>query len=745
MQNYKDYQVDLTNCDKEPIHIIGRIQPHGFLLILNKETLLIEQVSQNISDFSPDHSPEELIDKPLQVLLSAHEEAFNPELLLQPDHSGPIIISVADSKFFGFSHLSEGKIVLECERYTSYLDREKIKHNTILSRLHEHLNTIESVEELGEAAAETVMDMLDYDQVYIMRFDTDWHTEVIAECRKEGMTSYLGHHFPATDIPEPARALLLEKKVRQIPNVGAQAVEIIPYVNPSTGAPSNILRSELRNPSEIHLEYLRNMGVAASMSFSIVVRGKLWGVLACQHKKPVFIEVWRRQLCQLITQTLADSIAALQEKRDMKQYNVFKRNEQAFISHLMQYEDLVSALSQATLDPLTFTEATGVALVLNKQVFTFGTTPSSSELSKLAKWLEERMDEKVYSTQQLSKQFSEAEAYRETASGLLALEISRYNQEYLLFFKPEIKKKRIWAGNPDKSVLEEGMRLHPRKSFENWEQVVKGNSLPWSINEIEIGQLLAKDLTALRLTDQAAKLKDLNAQLETTAKLLSFKNSQLQDFALIMSHNLRSPLNNIEGLHELYRLNPSEANAAFAMDQVAEVAGNMSRTISDLNLILNIDLQAQLPSEEVELESIIQKEIQNMGVAVEKTEAHFETELQVPTLTLPLIYLESILHNLVSNALKYYSPDRKPVIRIRSWQENDRVCLSVSDNGLGMDLEKVGHKVFGLYKTFHEHEQAKGLGLYLTKIQTESLGGQISVKSEVGKGTTFTVTFPHGA
>ncbi|WP_026463841.1 ATP-binding protein [Adhaeribacter aquaticus] len=742
MLNYKNIQVDLSNCDKEPIHIIGRIQPHGFLLIINKHTFVVEQVSRNTPDFLPFSSAEDLLQKKIHDLLSDHEPAFNLNSLLEPDHANPDILFFGGKKFFGFSHISGNHIILECEPYTPYPEEEKIKHNHLLSQLHKQLAPLQTIESLGTTVCEAVRNIINYDRVDIMQFDTDWHTEVIAERCNENLDSYLRHHFPATDIPEPARNLLVQKPIRHIPDVNAEAIEIVPYYNPATGQPSNILKSELRNPSEIHLEYLRNAGVSATISFSIVVKGQLWGTLSCHNIKPAFLDVWKRQLCELITQIFADVIAAVQETRDIKQFEVFKKNEQALISDLSQYPELILGLTQTKQSLLNFTQSTGVALVLNKEVFTCGKTPSSSQINNLTSWLAQFTDEKVFSTRTLSLHFPEAAAYPEIASGFLALEISKFDREYLLFFKQEIKETRIWAGNPEKPTVSSDMRIHPRKSFEKWQEVVKGKSQPWNINEIEIAQIFVKDLTAIQLRNQANSMEQVNAQLNTTAKLLAVKNSQLKDIALIMSHNLRAPIANIEGLHSIYKDSPSETMANWVIDNLKEVADNMRGTITDLESIVNSRLDEQLRFEEVDLNQMIQKEIQNQGTILEESGGDVKTELDVPTFTLPKIYLESILHNFIFNAFKYRSPDRKLQILIKTWKEPGKVYLSITDNGLGINLEKAGDKLFGLYRTFHEHKQAKGLGLYLTKIQIESLGGQVSVQSELNVGTTFTITFP---
>ncbi|KAA3440487.1 ATP-binding protein [Rufibacter hautae] len=734
MQNYQNHQVDLSNCDSEPIHLIGRIQPHGFLLVLDQDTLQVEQASRNVGAYLP-LELEEILGKPLKDLLSSAETAFDPSM------TGTQFLSLSGRPFIGHFHETEGKIILECEPCAPYSDAEKLCHNNLLSQLHQQLGAIYTLEEAAQTVAHTLRTILDYDRVDVTQFDQEWNTDVIAESRNEKLDTFIGHHFPATDIPAPARELLLQKHVRQIPDVNAQAVEISPYFNPGTGQPINILKSELRNPSEIHLEYIRNTGVAATISFSILVKNKLWGVIACHHVEPTFIDVWRRQLCDLVCKTFGEVIASMQEKRDQEQFNRYKQIARTLVKRLNNGMNLSEGLFGPQPNLLDITQSQGAALFLNGSLTTYGQTPPQEEISKLTGWLSEHVSEGVFCTNQLSKEWPEAERIREVASGLLALEISRYNQEYLLFFKPEIRETRVWAGNPEKPMLTDGLRIHPRKSFEKWVEVIKGKSQPWSINEVEITQILLKDLIAIRLRNQTAALEGLNQELLLNTEQLRTRNAQLEDFAYIISHNLRSPLATIKSLHQFYIEEPDQESAAYVMKNVRKVSDNMSETIDDLNVILKTHLVNELPHEEVSLAELIQKETQNLAAILAETNAQITSELEVATIHIPKLYLESILHNFISNALKYRSPERRPEINIRSWRTSDTLHLSVSDNGIGMDLDFVGDKLFGLYKVFHKVEQSKGLGLYLTRMQVKTLGGTIDVDSELGKGTTFTVNF----
>ncbi|WP_202621922.1 sensor histidine kinase [Pontibacter russatus] len=201
-------------------------------------------------------------------------------------------------------------------------------------------------------------------------------------------------------------------------------------------------------------------------------------------------------------------------------------------------------------------------------------------------------------------------------------------------------------------------------------------------------------------------------------------------------------MSNIKGLHNLYRAEPTTETASEVMGKIDQMVDNMSVTIQDLNLILNMALGQQLSREKVNLVDLTEKQLQNLQANIMLRNAKIEQDLQVRELLAPKVYMESILHNLLSNALKYSADDRTPLIRIGTWQQGPHLYLRVSDNGMGMDMAKVGNKLFGLYKTFHRNRDSKGMGLYLTKMQVESLGGEIAVESVPDRGTTFTVKLP---
>jgi two-component system, chemotaxis family, sensor kinase Cph1 len=430
------------------------------------------------------------------------------------------------------------------------------------------------------------------------------------------------------------------------------------------------------------------------------------------------------------------SIVAMQEHRDLQELAELRKREKSVAKQLLNSNQLYDELQKQSEALLSLTGATGMALQLGGRLYLAGTTPDEQALTELVNWLRGSVKEPQFHTRELSKVYPAAEAIRAVASGLLATEISKRDNEYLLFFKPEISEKRIWAGNPEKPMKQGQLHLHPRESFEHWAEQIRGKSLPWSLNEQDIAQTAVKSLISVVLSLQKSHLLALNDKLQQTTNLLQSKNDRLEDFTQIIAHNLRSPLSNMQGLSQMYKDEPEQGPKL--MDMMGTVIQNMKTTLNELNMILESELRLPV-SEAVYLPAVVEKELQNLQAVVLESGAQVELDLEVETLQVPRVYLESIAHNLMSNALKYRAPQREPRILIRSWQEEGCVCFSVTDNGLGLDMGKYGDKLFSLYKTFHGNKDAKGLGLYLTKIQAEALGGSVEVESEPNKFTTFKV------
>ncbi|MDJ1498888.1 ATP-binding protein [Cytophagaceae bacterium DM2B3-1] len=739
MKNYPHLQIDQSNCDKEPIHIIGTIQAHGFLMVLDTEGKTIAQVSENIhlltgitAEQCLTMSYEELLPKEVLAEISSFGEASAAHEMV----ATPFPVVIQEKHYIALLHDLKDKLLLELEPTHHHSLAQLTQLNALQASTFQQLSQKNTINELSLVAAERIQQLFDYDRVMIYQFDEDWHGHVVAEKIKPGVKSYFNHHFPASDIPEQARTMLRKKGIRQIVDVAAESVPLIPYLHPRTGKPTNVSSTELRNPSEIHLEYLQNMEVGATVSIAILVKGNLWGLICGHHQSPCLIDYYQRTTANLITQYYASCILSAKEKDDKELDQTYKQVEKTLIQKMEESLNIKKSLFVKPVTLLDLSSATGAALVLNGKITTLGKCPGQAAIRKLVQWASEQTLPQVYHTQELYKVYPPAFGFKQVASGLLLLELSRHNQEYILYFKPEIKETITWAGNPDKSLqMDAEQRLHPRKSFAKWEQAIEGKSAVWSELEIERIRSLGKTVVSIQLTCQAEKLRDLNTQLEG-------KNAQMEDFTHIASHNLIAPLNNIQGLLGLYHHQEDFDTAQLVLDKIALVSGHMKQTLQELHQLLKVNQSKELSFELIDLPELIRREMANLSSHIEQTGAQIHPQLTVESLRYPKVYMESILHNFLSNALKYRSPERTPHIKITSWQADGNVLLEIEDNGMGIDLEKYGHKLFGLYKTFHAHADSRGIGLYLVRKQVESLGGSIHVDSQVDVGTRFTVRFP---
>ncbi|CAN5499049.1 hypothetical protein BH10BAC6_BH10BAC6_02340 [soil metagenome] len=220
------------------------------------------------------------------------------------------------------------------------------------------------------------------------------------------------------------------------------------------------------------------------------------------------------------------------------------------------------------------------------------------------------------------------------------------------------------------------------------------------------------------------------------------QNRQLEEFAQITSHNLRSPIGNLIGLIDLYKREADNSERDFLFAQIDTVTTTLLETINILARTLQIRDNVNLAREHLSFADVFDRVRATLLSNVVSPQTVIETDFsQCPEIDYPEIYLESIFLNLLTNALKYRSPDRQPHVVVRSWCDGDIPVLAMSDNGIGMNMERVGSKLFGLNKTFHRHPDARGIGLFLTKNMIEAMHGTISCESTEHVGTTFTIQF----
>ncbi|MDN4617419.1 diguanylate cyclase [Paenibacillus sp. PsM32] len=489
--------IDLTNCDKEPIHIPGQIQPHGVLLAITKDNEhTIVQASRNTMTLFGIEA-EELLGQPLASLIG-EEQLLS---LLQYDLSTEstsdlqytrLMINLQDTstEFFVILHESEGLIILEFEldaidESTVVNDFEWIR--AFFGRVKQTKNRFEA----SQVAAEQIKEMLGYDRVMIYEFDENWNGKVIAEAKETALEPFLGHNYPASDIPKQARELYLRNWLRTIVDVHYTPVEIIPTVQPVTGKPLNLSLSILRSVSPLHIEYLHNMGVGATVTISLIHDNQLWGLITCHHYSPKYIPHRVRNLCNFLGSFFSSELYQRQQIDDYESELAMRRQASriadVFIGNT-SFVRVIEQLQEEETTLLNLMSASGAAISYQDKLLLYGQTPTAGQIRELAGWLGSKAKNHVYANSRLSLDYEPAKAYKEKASGALYLALSPGQQNYIIWFRPEVLQIVDWAGDPVKAVIQDddGMRLSPRKSFEKWRQVVQSTSFSWKAKEINI-------------------------------------------------------------------------------------------------------------------------------------------------------------------------------------------------------------------------------------------------------------------
>lgn len=498
--NFESHEhIDVGNCDKEPIHIPGAIQPHGFLLVLTEPALRIVQVSDNIDTFLAVHS-QDLLGQTIDVIFATKEleemkriVQFEQDSMMRQGIEMTTHINGSTSSSFDVSfHRSQGLLVLEAEPTLEQTMEERDDYKRMVHLINQIKGTNEMVI-ASQFVAEEIKHITGYDRVMVYEFDEQWNGSVIAEAKEEHLEPYLGLHYPASDIPKQARELYKRNWLRVVVDVDYKPIPISPANNPLTGEPLNLSLSILRSMSPIHLEYLRNMGVKSTMTISLIHDNELWGLIACHHHKSKRILREDRNICHVIgsyfSKELYQKKTLVEYKREIHMKELVNRIMLIITSSkeevYQHYEQQQSAL-------LDIVRANGVAIFHQQKLLMHGLTPKEDEIMELAQWLQDQAEDNFYATNHLSSVYPPAKSYVAKASGVIFLSLTN-DASFFLWFRPEVIQDIKWAGNPQKMLTqdkENKARLSPRQSFEKWKQIVRSTATPWTQGELNAVQEL---------------------------------------------------------------------------------------------------------------------------------------------------------------------------------------------------------------------------------------------------------------
>ena len=747
--------VDLTNCDREPIHIPGAIQPHGILLVVSRSEWKITQISDNTQKFL-DIDPEQLLGQPLNSLVPTDKiDAIAACLAGDFEQINPLKLSLetqnGEKKFNGIVHaLDENDIILELEPNKSENDLNFIQFSQISKRILLQIQRASNLNELCQIIVQQIRKLTGFDRVMIYQFDETGAGNVIAEDRIEELESFLGLHYPDSDIPRQAKYLYTLNFLRLIPRIDYQPVPIL-ALESEVNEPLDMSLSVLRSVSPLHLEYLQNMGVGASLSISLLKQGKLWGLIACHHQSPYFIPYQTRNICEFLGQVMSLELASKEANEDLD-YKIFLKSVQSqLINSLGKAENITDALIKDRQKLLELVGATGAVIYTEENLIRVGQAPPEAVLPDLIAWLENRFEQDLFVTHSLPKIYPDAIAFKEVASGLLALSITKVQKNYVLWFRAEVLQEVNWAGKPDKpKILEEDgtETLTPRKSFKLWQEMLQQQSQPWKPWEIEGAIELRSAIVGIVLR-KINELAEINLELERS-------NTELDAFAYIASHDLKEPLRGIHNYSNFLLEDYAEVLNAEGVDKLHTLIKLTKRMEDLINALLHF---SRLGRQELSFQSFnLNQSLEAISELFTVSKGGENIEIRIPR-SLPNIIgdrvlLEEVFTNLISNAFKYNNQSEKwaeigflePTTSDSLEQPSTPKLLTfyVKDNGIGIQ-EKHMDAIFRIFKRLHglnKYGGGTGVGLTIVKKIIERHHGRIWIESSYGAGTTFYFTLP---
>ena len=474
--------VDLTNCDREPIHLLGRVQSYGALVALSPDWT-IKHASENLGaildqDVGQVIGPNitEIIDAPaferIRTAIGKADITQTAVRLFSVELKGK-------GQLFDLSlHQSHQYLILEFE------PKAGERGSDVMSEVYpliQQIDTTKDLAQLADDAARGLAQIAGFDSVMVYEFQPDHSGRVIGECRADGETRYLGLNFPSSDIPVQARALYKRALLRLIADVEDPGSVIRPGLD-DDGKPVDLSLAVTRAVSPIHIEYLHNMGIEASMSVSIMKDGELWGLFACHHNSPRYIDYERRTAVELFAHLFSFELGQYQARIRARAQEDTARLQTRIMAHMADGLGLDESLFSLSTDIQRVIPHDGMVLYHDGEFSATGTTPNAEEFEHIAKMLDDAPTPGIFLTEDLSRDLPAAAQFVERAAGILAIPVSRFPRDYLVLCRRPVTEKVNWAGDPTKPVEvgPNGTRLTPRKSFETWQQDAEGKSESWT-------------------------------------------------------------------------------------------------------------------------------------------------------------------------------------------------------------------------------------------------------------------------
>ncbi len=723
-------RTDLAGCADEPIHIPGAIQPHGWIVIGDAATGQALAYSRNWDVlFGP--ADADARRRLLETTLAAATARATDAGETTPAPCGTL--EIGSRRLDATVHRSGTRCIVELEPAVPELGLRAPLYG-LAQRVGADLQRAATIPELCRLALREIKRLSGFGRCLVYRFDADGHGHVIEELADPGYDAYRGHHFPASDIPPQARELYRLNHIRLIPDAIYEPVPLVSAPGASDPGPIDLSFASLRSVSPVHLAYMRNMGTLASMSVSLMVQGRLWGLLACHHHGPRHLTFDVRAACEHLGQLLSLQIEA---KQDTVNAALQLDRRRVTLDLVARLHDSDASLRSLLDDPALFelVLASGAAVVLDEECWVAGRTPAPEQIAAISAWVEQS-GRAVVASDALGSALPGLPADPETAGGVLAIVLSRVHRHHILWFRPEYVQTIAWAGEPDKPLDDSGF-IHPRRSFATWYEEVRGRSLPWDASEIGAAGELREALLAIVL-----KRAQERAMLATE---LTRANAELEAFSYTVSHDLRAPMRHIAGFIDLVldaegaALGPRTRHYLAQAKEASAYAGQLVDALLDFSRLGRSSVKPAW----IDTELLVDDLVRELALVERDRVIDWRVERPLPALWADPLLLKIVVRNLIGNAVKYTRNRSPAAIRIGGVTQPGRTGLTIEDNGTGFSM-KYAAKLFGVFQRLHTSDEFEGTGIGLAIVRrvVERHGGEVTAHGEPGHGAVFTFTLP---